>query len=218
MDGADELPPALTNAKRPETVRRILSAAETIFAERGLAGARTSAIARAARVNTALLYYYFRNKADIHRCTLDMVFRELRAHAGAALEGSGSPRERLLGYVNGYFNFVSAHPTYPRLVQRQLMNHGPDLGGIVKKYFRPLNVLLMETIQAGMTTGEFRNVDPRQTALNVVAITVFYFAAAPVVSELWHCDPFKEANLAARRVAVLDFLEHGLFVSSRRTR
>jgi TetR/AcrR family transcriptional regulator len=214
----DRLPSAWAKAKRPETILRILRAAEAIFAERGLAGARTTAIARAARVNKALLYYYFRNKEDLHRFTLELMFTQLRSRAGAALEGPGSPRERLRGYVNAYFDFVSDHQPYPRLIQRQLMSHGPGLGGIVDRYFRPLNNRLMATIRAGIECGDFRKVDPRQTALTLVAVTVFYFAAAPVLAELWRCDPLTPARRAARRMAVLDFLEHGLFTSSRRAR
>jgi len=213
----EPLPPALAKAKRPATVRRILRAAEVIFAERGLAGARTTAIAHAARVNKALLYYYFRSKEDIHRFTLEMVFSQLRSHAGTALESSAPPPDRLRGYVNGYFDFVAAHPTYPRLVQRQLMGRGPGVGWMVDKYFRPLNDRLMATIRDGMARRELRQVDPRQTALTVVAMTVFYFAAAPVLTELWRCDPLTPARLAARRAAVIDFLEQGLFASARRS-
>ena len=84
--------------------------------------------------------------------------------------------------------------------------------------FALCNVRLMATIRAGIAQGEFRKVDPRQTALTLVAMTVFYFAAAPVLGELWHCDPLKPSRLAARRRAVLDFLEHALFASCGRTR
>src|SRR6266700_2177843 len=79
------LPTKLAAARRPATVRRILQAAEKVFAEQGLAGARIDAIARAARVNKALLYYYFRSKEELHRCTLTMLFGQLQAQAGTAL-------------------------------------------------------------------------------------------------------------------------------------
>ncbi len=213
----DRVPPALTKAKRPATVQRILRAAEGAFANKGLAGARASAIARAARVNKALLYYYFRDKEDLHRFTLEMLLSQLRSQVEASLEGPGPPRDRLLGYVNSYFDFVAAHPNYPRLIQRQLMNSGRGLGGIVDEYYRPLHDRLAATIRAGIARGEFREVDPGQTVLTLVAMTVFYFAAAPLLAELWHCDPLKPSRVAARRRAVLDILEHGLFASSART-
>ena len=54
--------------------------------------------------------------------------------------------------------------------------------------------------------------------VTLIAMTVFYFAAAPVLGELWGCDPLTPKRVAARRRAVLDFLEHGLFLQRARTR
>jgi AcrR family transcriptional regulator len=213
-----KLPPSLAHAKRPDTVRRILTAAEDIFAERGLAGARIGAIARAARVNKALLYYYFHSKEDLHRFALEMLFGQLRAQVGAALDRPASPTDQLVDYVNGYFDFVAAHPNYPRLVQREIMGGGPSREWIVHEYFRPLHSRLTSMIRAGMARNEFRRVDPQHTVLTLIAMTVFYFAAAPVLAELWQCDPLEPKRVAARRRAVLDFLEHGLFLPSARTR
>src|SRR5580704_9747082 len=73
------LPAKLAAAKRPATVQRILQAAENVFAEKGLAGARIDAIARAAHVNKALLYYYFKDKDALYEAVLDHVFSGLRA-------------------------------------------------------------------------------------------------------------------------------------------
>jgi AcrR family transcriptional regulator len=210
------LPAGLAGAKRPATVRRILSAAENVFAEHGIEGARIDAIARAARVNKALLYYYFRGKEELHRCTLDMLFRALRAETGR--QRSASPRDQLIGYVNGYFDFVAAHPNYPRLVQREVMGRGRGLAWIVHEYFQPLHRRLAAVVRDGVARGEFRTVDAQQTVLTLIAMMAFYFAAAPVLAELWQCDPLTASRVAARRRAVLDFLEHGLFQLQARTR
>jgi TetR/AcrR family transcriptional regulator len=212
------LPAKLADAKRPETVRRILQAAESVFAERGLAGARIDAIARAARVNKALLYYYFGSKEALHRATLEMLFSELRAQAGMALDRSAAPAEQVLGYVNGFFDFVSAHPNYPRLVQREVMGRGAGLAWIVQEYFQPLYRRLATAVREGAESGEFRRVDPPQAVLTIIAMTAFYFAAAAVLAELWQCDPLAPARVAARRQAVIDFLEHGLFAVQTRKR
>jgi TetR/AcrR family transcriptional regulator len=207
---------ALAGAKRPATLERIRKAAESVFAERGLAGARIDGIARAARVNKALLYYYFRSKADLHRFTLEMLFRDLRAETAGG--GAESPREQILNYVNGYFDFVTAHPNYPRLVQRELMGKGGGLAYIVRQYFQPLHARLVAAVRAGIAQGEFREVDPQQTVLTMIAMMAFYFAAAPVLAELWQCNPLAAPRVAARRRAVLDFLVHGLFLRRARTR
>lgn len=44
---------------------KILKAAEIVFAEKGYDGARVDEIARKARVNKALLYYYYGSKEDL---------------------------------------------------------------------------------------------------------------------------------------------------------
>ena len=60
---------------RPEESRAaILKAAVAEFSREGPAGARTDAIARAAKVNKALLYYYFKDKESLHGAVLDQVF------------------------------------------------------------------------------------------------------------------------------------------------
>lgn len=218
-----KIPHGLLQAKNPATVRRIVAAAERIFAERGLAGARTDEIARAARVNKALLYYYFGSKENLHRFVLEQLFSQLLVAVEYAPAADALPREQLLAYVNGYFDFVSGHPNYPRLVQREVMDSGKHLSWIVQRYFRPLHQRLSRAIEAGIAAGDFRPVDPHHTVLTIIAMTVFYFAAAPVLSEMWGRDALLPQAVAARRRTILDFLEHGLFrpgskQSSARTR
>lgn len=214
----DALPAGLAHPRRPGTVQRILRAAEENFAQRGLAGARTGAIARAARVNKALLYYYFSSKEELHRFTLHTLFQQLHAQISAALEQPGTPRQQLLRYINSYFDFMRAHPNYPRLFERELTSDKPQLAGLVREHLRPLHLRLTALIRAGIAKGEFRRVEPRHTIFNLVAMTVFYFAAAPVLTEVWKCDPLAPRLVAARRRAILDFVEHALFLSSARER
>jgi AcrR family transcriptional regulator len=208
----------LAQPRHPDTVQRILRAAEENFAERGLAGARIGAIARAARVNKALLYYYFSSKEELHRFTLTMLFRQLREQTSAALDRPGSPREQLLCYINSYFDFMVAHPNYPRLFERELMSQEPRLVGLVQEHLRPLHARLTGVIRAGIAQGEFRRVNPQHTLFSLVAMTVFYFAAVPVLTQLWRVEPLAPRRVAARRRAVLDFVEHALFLPAVRKR
>src|SRR5438876_5102498 len=55
--------PALRRDRDAE--RRILDAAQAVFVRRGTAGARMQEIAAEARVNQALLHYYFRSKEQL---------------------------------------------------------------------------------------------------------------------------------------------------------
>src|ERR1700688_4667948 len=118
------VPRSLRHARDLTTARRIVATAEKIFAEQGLAGARMDEIARAAKVNKALLYYYFRSKEELYRFVLETLLSQLRTGVGAQGAGPVSPSKRLAAVIDNFFDFVLRHPNYPRLVQRVLMRRG----------------------------------------------------------------------------------------------
>ena len=208
----------MAHPKTSETAERILQAAYRRLAADGYARLNMRDIAAEAEVNHAMIHYYFGSKEDLHRFVLESLFSQLLTAVEGAPAAGSLPRQELLAYVNGYFDFVSGHPNYPRLVQREVMESGRHLGWIVEHYFRPLHHRLSRAIEAGIAAGEFRRVDAHHTVLTIIAMTVFYFAAAPVLSEIWGRDALRPQAVAARRRAILDFLRHGLFRPAARTR
>src|SRR5580692_5976545 len=120
-------PRGLRQARDLTTARRIVATAEHIFAEQGLAGARMDEIARAANVNKALLYYYFRSKEELYRFVLETLLSQLRARVSSQDAATVSPATRLAAVIDNFFDFVQRHPNYPRLVQRVMMSRGANL-------------------------------------------------------------------------------------------
>src|ERR1700687_3254147 len=125
------VPRSLRQARDLSTARRIVAAAEDIFAEQGLAGARMDEIARAAKVNKALLYYYFRSKKELYRFVLEALLSQLRERVGPQGAEPISPSKRLAAVIDNFFDFVQRHPNYPRLIQREMMSAGPHVEWIV---------------------------------------------------------------------------------------
>jgi TetR/AcrR family transcriptional regulator len=196
--------------ENPEAAGRILATAEAYFAAHGLAGARTEEIAGGARVNKAMLFYYFKNKKHLHRAVLENLFRQFRTSVYALRKKTDSPREQLMALAAGYFDFLAAHPNYPRLVQREAMEAGANFKWIVEKYLSPFHGELVQTIRSGIAAREIRKVDPEHTAFSILGMSTSYFAAAPILSQMAGRDLLTPQAVAARRAAVLDFLEHGL--------
>ncbi len=197
--------------ENPETAQRILATAERIFAQQGLAGARTDEIAAAAHVNKAMLYYYFSSKRRLHRSVLENLFRQLRDSVYPPRTVEQSARKRLLNYVNSYFDFLVSHPNFPRLVQRAAMEAGENFAWIAKEYLCAFHRHVSRVIEDGIASGEFRKVDPHQAVLSINGLTVSYFAAAPIFSKVLGHDLLAPQALVKRREALLDFLAHGLF-------
>jgi TetR/AcrR family transcriptional regulator len=201
---------------QPEQTRAaILQAATREFAQEGVAGARTDAIARAARVNKALLYYYFKDKETLYGAVVDQIFSGLSERVHAALNSDLPPREKYLAYVGAHFDYIAGNPVLPRIAQREWMSAGrnasPHLKQIVQRYLRPIFMKVSEVLREGMAAGEFRPVDPMQFVPSTVAIVVSYFANAPLLAMMASFDPLAPERVAARRAAVLDFVSAALF-------
>jgi TetR/AcrR family transcriptional regulator len=205
---------------RPEESREaILQAAVAEFAEHGIAGARTDAIARAARVNKALLYYYFKDKEALYEAVLDHVFSGLRARVMPVLESKAPPQEKMLQYLGTYFDYIAENPRFPRVVQGEWVRSGRGaarMRRIAKEYFRPIFEKLSGVLREGIAAGEFRPVNPMDFLPSIAAVIVFYFTAAPLMRTLMKVDPLSAGRIRERRAFVLDFISTALFTASGR--
>jgi len=164
----------------------------------------------AAHANKAMLYYYFGDKRRLHRAVLENLLRQFRSGVLALPTKNIGPREQFFGYVSGYFDFLATHPNYPLLVQREAMERSRNLDFMAREYFRPLYGQLARTIEEGIAAGEFRKVDPGQTASIAMGMVTSYFASAPIVGQMVGQDLLAPEAVAARKRALVDFLECAL--------
>jgi TetR/AcrR family transcriptional regulator len=208
--------PRLGSRGQPEESRAaILRAAAREFSEHGIAGARTDAIARAAKVNKALLYYYFKDKETLHGAVLDNAFSGMKEKVFQVLDSDLPPRKKIMAYVGAYFDFIASNQIYPKLMQGEMMRaregRSEHIDRLVKSYFQPIYGKLGELLRKGIAEGEFRNVDPVHFIPSMIAIIVFYFSGAPVIQRIVRFNPLAPERIAERRAAVLDFVSAALF-------
>jgi AcrR family transcriptional regulator len=102
------LPRSLRHARDLTTAQRIVAAAASKFAEQGLAGARMDEIARAAKVNKALLYYYFRSKEELHRFVLETLLSQLRARVWEESDSAPPAGKRLAAVIDHFLSSSGA--------------------------------------------------------------------------------------------------------------
>ena len=206
-----------SRGKPEESRAAILQAAASEFAAHGVAGARTDAIAREARVNKALLYYYFKDKETLYGAVLDDAFSGLKKAFFQVLDSELAPREKIMAYAGAYFDFIASNQLYPRLMQREMMRaregQSAHIEKVIRNYIQPIFVRVSEVLREGISKGEFRPVDPVHFVPSMVAMIVFYFSAAPMMQKLAGFNPLTPERIAERRAAVLDFISAALFRS-----
>ncbi len=209
--------PRLGSRGQPEESRAaILRAAAGEFAEHDIAGARTDAIAHKAKVNKALLYYYFSDKETLYGAVLDNAFAGMKANVFRVLDSDLPSRDKIMAYAGAYFDFIASNPIYPKLMQREMMRaregNSLHIDRLVKTYFQPIYQRVGGLLHKGIAEGEFRAVDPAHFVPSMVAMIVFYFSSAPVMQKIMHFNPLSPERIAERRAAVLDFIAAALFV------
>jgi TetR/AcrR family transcriptional regulator len=206
-----EIPAHARHRDSAETRTIILKAAEQIYAESGLAGARTDAIAAAAGVNKALLYYYFKSKEGLYQAVVGSQLREFQQQAREILSAKGPAGPTLMRYVGYHFDFIGTHPNYPRIFLRMMMEGDRILERTIREHSIPLKNLLMALLERGMNSGEFRRMDTGHAIVSIAGLTAHYFNIAPAFRLVTGQDPYSKANLATRKVEVLSFIRHALF-------
>ncbi len=189
----------------------ILQAAERIFADEGLEGARTDAIAAAAGVNKALLYYYFRSKEGLYREVLEGYVADFNRNALEVLSSEGSARSVLLRYIDLQFDFIGAHRHNGPLFQRMLMADEKTWVRLAREHGLPRMKALLKVIERGMRTGELRRMDSFHIAISLVSLIAFYFSSASVLRAVSGEDPYTKANVGRRKKEVLKFVRYAIF-------
>jgi len=203
-----------TRGQPEESRAAILLAAVEEFAQHGIDGARTDRIARAARVNKALLYYYFKDKDALYEAVLDQVFSGMRERVLPVLEGNLPPHQKILEYVGRYFDYIAANPQFPRVVQSEMMRVGTRGSSrmlrIAREYFAPIYGRLAQTLREGAERRELRPLNPMDFVPSMVGIVIFYFTTATTMKALLRLDPLSKERIAERRKFVLDFISDAI--------
>lgn len=206
----------LGTRRQPEVSRHaILQAALAEFAQVGLSGARMDAIAKAAGVNKALLYYYFHDKDALYGAVLDEFFGRFLKRLTEALDRPATVGQRFLLYVRAHYDTVAESPHYARIFIGEMMNAGrgasTHLERLFAQYLQPISTRVLAILQEGIDSGEFRPIEAAQFMPSAVGAIVHYFAVAPLLRKFRQLDPFSTQALQERRAAVLDFAAAALF-------
>ena len=166
------------NRKPPEGTRdRLVGAAAAEFAARGFAGASVDRIARAARVNKAMIYYHFRGKAALYREILGDMFRAVASRVRVVAHSSVTPEEKLRGFIEAIAAEAHARPHFPPIWFREIAEGGTHLDDKTLGNITAIVGMLAAIVQEGVAAGRFRPVNPLLVHGGIVAPVLLFFAS-----------------------------------------
>jgi len=183
--------PRKSRAKREAaTEQRILEAARAVFLRRGTAGARMQEIAHEARVNQALLHYYFRSKERLSAAVFQQIASRIFPALTQALGAEMSLDEKIERLIAIYLDNLSQNLFVPGYVISELHHH-PErvqqlLSGVMGADPQQVMPALLKTLERQINErvreGTMRPIKPQQFVINLISLCIFPFAARPMLS------------------------------------
>ena len=154
------------SSRGARTRRRLLEAAENVFAELGYHDASIVKITEAAGVGQGTFYLYFASKKEIFdELVLDLNQRVRQAMTEAASRGDTRAERELLGFT-AFFHFTAEHPALYRIV-RQAEFVSPEM---LHRHYERLTGGYVAGLRQAMAQGEIADGDPEVLAWALMGI------------------------------------------------
>ena len=168
---------------------RVFAAAAAEFAARGYAGANMDRIARAARLNKAMIYYHFDNKAALYREILRDMFGAVRSAVGQVVASADPPEEKIRRYVDAIARAAEARPHFPPIWLRELAEGGQHVDAATLEYVRDVLAALGHIVADGCRRGVFHPVNPMILQGGIIAPLMFFLASARLRHKIERAAP-----------------------------
>jgi AcrR family transcriptional regulator len=166
---------------------RILEAAISVFAEKGIAASAIKDIGQRAGVTAAMVYYHFEDKERLTEAALERYLVPLVDHYWAAVDLGLGPRETLLEVVDRIRRATTDSPWFLPLWSRELASEG----GYLRVFLgRRIERRLLETFRQAVLQGQAEgllNPDlmPEMLFISLISALCLPSLARPDWQRLW---------------------------------
>lgn len=202
-------PPAKRRRNAAATRARILEMARQEFADRGFDGARLDKIARAAKVNIALLYHYFGNKEGLFVAVLEEAYRTMRDYEGDTIVNDPDPLVAMTGLVRARFRIFLENPELIGVLNAANVHKAAHMqqSDFLRTLYQPLVGQLADLLRRGEAQGVFRRgVNPTDLFITINAIGYFYLSNRYTLSYVLNEDLSEPARLQQREAHMVEVL------------
>ena len=158
--------PAARTAEPAARAAELTAVALDLFEQRGFAAVTIKSIGEAAGVNPALIYYYFKDKEDLFRASIESAIDQAFEHFTALRERHDDPSEIISDWLDTH---VELYRVVRKMVKVSLDHAGsakplPHVDASIRRFYDEEAKILAACIRDGIARGQFRDADPEATA------------------------------------------------------
>jgi AcrR family transcriptional regulator len=197
----------------PGAREQLLDTASEIMREGDIVDVSLSDLSTRSGLNSALVKYYFGNKAGLLKALLERDMAYILRAVDPLLAKDMEPEAKLRLHMDAVVNTFFRTPYIHRLLMR-LIREG-DTGEaqrLADSYLKPLLRAYERLISDGVEKGVFRAVDPQLFYFTVIGAADRFFSARLVLKHCSDTDVLDESLRDRYRAHLNDFVVAGILV------
>ncbi len=203
----EKFPPA------PDARSALLDTASGLMRESDTVDVSLSELSRRSGLNSALVKYYFGNKAGLLKALIEREWSAIVKSVDLLLAKDADPETKLRIHMAGVVDNFFRTPYTHRLLMRLIRECEPDEAQrLSDSYLQPLLDAYDALIGEGVAKGVFRPVDPQLFYFTVIGAADRFFSARLVLRHCSGTDVLDEALRDRYRAHLNDFVVAGILV------
>ena len=192
--------------------RRILNAAEEVFAERGFGGASMQQIADRAELPKANLHYYFSTKETLYRQVVERILT-IWLDAADSFDVTEDPATALAAYIDAKMEVSRQHPAGSKVWAAEVMHGAPVIQVYLETTLREWMAGREHIVRRWIDDGLITPVEPRHLFYMIWATTQHYADFAHQIDVLNNGHPMSESDWSAAKRDVAAIILRGVGVT-----
>ncbi len=194
-----------------DTENKILTAAEKVFAEKGLKGARINDIAEEARVTPSLVNYHFRSKENLYKNVIENFYLRMERRFYPIMEEDIDPQEKLKKLIASGIEIFAEKDHLAKIILIEAIDEGKYTKEVLSKpYLREIFDRSDQFVYSKMTAKSDHGSETMHLISSIIGCVIFSFANASLIKSIWKRDVFSKKMVEERKEEVVDLIFNGI--------
>ena len=149
---------------------QIMSSALSVVVAKGYDQSRMDDIVEKSQLSKGAIYWYYKSKKEVYLSLVDYWFIQYSSGVVDTLQQQNSASDKLKALFEFFIEQFDKNPAAFKLLVEfwRLAGLNPDFNTKLQQVYSDFLEYIIEIIKVGIANGEFKNVEPRITALSIL--------------------------------------------------